>query len=150
MLAREPEDKMRNSPVRLSNKEKYMVYKYAIEQHCIIQDGADYEFRVSAMKIAKEINNTKSLISKRINSHHILQAVSEIVEWQEMMGKLPAIPQETAELEQLRIELNNAKKSRDSYKEAVATLQTKLEQGDPALVRILQNKLEKIKNALID
>lgn len=96
----------RKAPVRLSDDDEYAVYKYCIEGHGVYQIESAIEFRVEAVKLANEINLlSKPIITdgKKINSYHVRTSVEHVVAWQKRIGKLPVVPMETAELEQLRI-----------------------------------------------
>lgn len=86
----------------LTNDEKWAIYKYCIENHCISQNGAGIKFRVSQTIAADEINGA-NILNRRITSYHINNSVMEIVEWEQRFNKFPE-PQETAELEQMRIQ----------------------------------------------
>lgn len=94
----------RKAPVKLSADEKYMVYKYAVENHCLAQEGDLYKFRVAPERVAHEVNLViKALNGRQINGYHVKDAVETVVDWQGRLNKVPAVPIETAELEQLKI-----------------------------------------------
>ena len=93
----------RKSPVKLSDEEKYLVYKFSIENHGLYQAESATEFRVAPDKIAKEMNLLKIIEGKQVNGHHVRTSVERVVAWQKRLGKLPVVPLETAELEQLKI-----------------------------------------------
>lgn len=94
----------RKSPVRLTNREEYKIYTYCVENHCISQDGEYIAWRVDKAKISKEINILNMFEGRAVTSHHIASAVENVVEWQGMMEKFPAMPLETVEMEQLKIQ----------------------------------------------
>lgn len=95
----------RKSPVRLTPDEEWGIYKYCIENHCLKQVEDLTSFWVEPHKIAKEINEhfPKITNGRAISPQHIKGAVESVVGWQKRIGKLPVVPIETAELEQLRI-----------------------------------------------
>ena len=101
-MANYPEN--RKSPVRLTPDEEYIVYKYAVENHCLAQDGDLFNFRVEPARVAKEINMhlNKVFAGREIRAGHVKGSVESVIGWQARLGKLPVVPIETAELEQLR------------------------------------------------
>ena len=99
----------RKSPVRLEDDEKYAVYKYVIENHCVIQNGETFSFRVQPSQIANEMN-ILGLI-RIINQHHVKEAVDKVISWQKRLNKIPVVPKETVEVDMLKVE--NAKKTRE-------------------------------------
>lgn len=104
MTSNYPEE--RKAPVRLSDNDQYMVYKHCIENYGVCQIESAIEFRVDASKLANEINLlSKSIIEggKKINAYHVKSSVERIVEWQKRLGKLPVVPLETVEMDQLKI-----------------------------------------------
>lgn len=96
----------RKPSVRLVEDEQYAIYKYCIEHRCVHQIEAAIEFRVNATFVANEINQSYSKITngKVISSYHVKSAVEAVVGWQKRLGKLPVVPLETVELDQLKIE----------------------------------------------
>lgn len=95
----------RKSPVRLTPNEEYAIYKYAVENHCLAQEGDLFNFRVEPARIAKEVNISlnKMLEGREIRAGHIKTAVASVIGWQARLNKLPVVPIETTELEQLKI-----------------------------------------------
>lgn len=96
----------RKQSIRLIEDEQYAIYKYCIEQRCIHQIEAAIEFRVNATLVANEINQNYPKITngKVISSYHVKSAIEAVVGWQKRLGKLPVVPLETVELDQLKIE----------------------------------------------
>lgn len=142
--------------VRLNGDEKYMLYKYVVEHYCLAQEGDLYRFRVPPATVAQEVNkNFKSLFpGKMISAYHVKDSVEEVIDWQVRMNKLPPVPIETAELEQLKIYKTKSMKEIEELKEVIRqkdrdiyTLRTELER----LKKIPTDapmKLEKIKQIL--
>lgn len=131
----------RKPAVRLTEDEQYAVYKYCIENHCVYQIEAAIEFRVDASKIANEIikNYPKIVDDKKISSYHVKAAVEAVVGWQKRIGKLPVLPMETAELEQLRIYKTKTMKELEEYKLAVAAQKEEK--------RLMNQEIERLKKA---
>lgn len=142
-------DKVRKSPVRLSDEEEYMVYKYCIENHGVYQIDSATEFRVEPIKIANEINLLKFINGKQINSHHVRMSVERVVAWQKRMNKLPAVPIETAELEQLRIYKTKTTKEIEEYKLSEKFNTDKIHDMHKEIERLkksdAQNKIDRIR-----
>lgn len=97
-------DSYRKPNVRLTAEEEYGVYKYAVENHCLSQTADMYSFRVQPSIIAQEINKhfPKITNNREISVNHVRSAVDNVIGWQKLLSKLPVVPIETAELEQLR------------------------------------------------
>lgn len=127
----------RKSPVRLNDHQKYTIYKYVIENRCVSQNGEDYSFRVERKRVAQEMNLLK-ILSVPINAHHISDAVEKVINWQKLLDKIPAVPQETVEMEMLKID--NSRKAKE-----IEELKLKLEQT--MTDRMLQSQVDKDKMA---
>lgn len=114
------------SPVRLNGDQEYAIYKYAIENHCLYQEGDITEYRVNLEKIAREINLLK-IINATINGHHIKVSIEKVVAWQKRLDKLPAVPMETVELDQLKIFKTKATREIEELKMAIENQRKEIE-----------------------
>lgn len=108
----------RKSPVRLTDEERYYIYKYCIENHSVYQIESAIEWRVNKERIAKEINmfNYPWLEGRKLSAYHIVDGVETVVDWQKKLGKLPVVPLETVELDQLKSTKIKMIKEIENYK----------------------------------
>lgn len=142
----------RKSPVRLTPDEEYGIYKYCVENHCLAQNEDLFNFRVEPGIVAKEINKHFPRITNNrdINSHHVKVAVENVVGWQRRLGKLPVVPIETAELEQLREGKLRMVKEIEEFKLLVERYKTALDANAKEIERLKKpsdahQKLERIR-----
>lgn len=139
------------SPVRLNGDQEYAIYKYVIENHCLYQEGDTTEYRVNTEKIAKEINLLK-IISAVINGHHIKVSVEKVIAWQKRLDKLPAVPMETVELDQLKIFKTKATREIEELKLCVENQRKEIERLTKLSahnVDDLKYKLDRLKAILL-
>lgn len=95
----------RKSPTYLSDIEQYALYKYCIEHKCLTQQGTLTKYRVLPKIIADEINSAK-ILKDVISEHHVRKSIERVVEWQEILEKLPE-PQATVYEDQLQADLHS-------------------------------------------
>jgi hypothetical protein len=127
---------------RLTDDEKYAVYKYVIENRCVIQNGEVLEYRVTQVQISKEINLLK--IVRPITHVHVKNSMEEVVGWQKRLDKIPVVPKETVELDKLHIDKNRLVRECEELK-------IKIEQLEKAALKRssdAETKLNRIKSIL--
>jgi hypothetical protein len=132
----------RKAITRLTDDEKYSVYKYVIENRCVIQNGEEFQFRVQMAQIAKEINILK--VVRPITHVHVKNSVDEVIGWQKRLNKIPVVPKETVEMDKLII--HNNRLTREN-----AELKNELEQLQKAALKSSSDaemKLNRIKSIL--
>lgn len=96
-------DEMKKKPRQfLTNDEKWAIYKFCIEHHCISQNGAGIKFRVTQTMAADEINAAK-LLGRSITAYHVNTSVVDVIEWETRFNKFPE-PQETMDMQQMKIQ----------------------------------------------
>lgn len=132
----------------LTNDEKWAIYKFCIENHCISQNGSGVKFRVTQTIAADEINAAR-ILNRKITSYHINNSVMEIVEWEQRFNKFPE-PQETAELEQMRIQHIRDINEIEKLKLAIVGLQNEINKNKEykAINNELIAKMDKAINIL--
>lgn len=108
----------------LSDEEKYEIYKYAIENRCLFQNNENFEYRVSATQIARELCTLGKVTN--ITSHHVQESIKKVINWQKILDKLPAVPQETVELDQLKIKNTRAVREIEELKAKIENLEKNL------------------------
>lgn len=122
----EYKDPMRKSPTKLNGDQEYAIYKYAVESQSLLQNEDSTAFRVKVEQVAKEVNNLK-LVGIAVNAHHVRKSVERVVAWQKRLGKLPIVPLETVELEQLKITKTKQIREIEELKTTIENLKTENE-----------------------
>ena len=110
---------------RLSDEQRYQVYKYVIENRCVAQNGENYEFRVQNTIIAREIN-ILGFLGVPIQPPTVKDCVEKVIFWQRTLNKLPVVPKETVEMDKLSIRNTQLTRQVEELKLQVSTLQSQL------------------------
>lgn len=135
----------RATPVRLSDHQRYAVYKYAVEKQCILQKGEAVIYRVQAQIIAEELNLLPNKIHEaNISGHLVKESINKVIEWQYLLEKVPDPPKATVQLDMLSAE--NTRLSNhieDVRKNNAANIAAR-----DATIKALMDKIAKVKAAV--
>lgn len=135
--------------VVLTDDEKYIIYCYAVKNHCISQNGEYWKFRVQPSEIANEINDSR-ILERKISGHHAKASITEVIEWEYRFNKFPE-PQETAEIEQLKIKCTRNENEAAKLKLENEKLQKMIKEtitNYETIFKQQKDKIDKIKNII--
>lgn len=108
----------------LTDDERWAIYKYCIENHCLFQNGDSFKFRVSQSVAADEIN-TRGILNRKITSYHVNSSVFDILEWERRFQKFPE-PQETMEMDMLKVQHTKDINEIETLKQRVKELEKEI------------------------